>query len=309
MIIQSHKSFEISLTYFSSQTAIPVTPTLSIDGERLFVSTSTTHAFCIDTKTGQKLWDLPGASTFLAAQVSPDDQRVYFLQSIDGRLFAYEQQSGAFSWVSSCDAFEEDCSNTVRASFSLSRTGQFLFYADVLGQVLALKLAEYVTIDEDVGNGLSEEDSLNEKQPISELSETSTESTTNEGISTGGSVALIILVLLMAVSAGVSLFLIRKARGRARRKVDNAHQRSTKDDDWFETNKLKLPGPDPYEDSMLAKQSPHLELTFQNSIWVDEICQRTNDMATNDRAPKIFGTIRVTPFQAEDYSLGAAILV
>lgn len=279
-----------------------MTPTLSLDGERLFVSTSSTHAYCINTKTGSKIWDLPGASTFLAARISPDDQRVYFIQSIDGRLFAHEQESGALIWVTSCDAFEEDCSNTVRASFALSQTGEYLFYADVLGRVMSLKLGERKQIEETTENGV---DSRSENRSAS-----TTTTQAESGISRGGSVALILLALGIAVSSSVSLLLIRRAHGKARRKVDNADQGSSKDDEGFETNYPKFSGPDPYEDSILSR---HISITTsRENVWSDEMSLSTagSEFVPTDRSPKAFGTIRVAPnLEEDDYSLGAAILV
>lgn len=123
---------------------------LSKDEKRLFASSGGHEIGCHDTDTGDLVWRTKGTSRFLSeARVSPDDQRVYNIQSSDGLVFCQDQRTGYTQWMLSCDLFEEDCANSVHADFSLSMDGQYLFYGDVTGMVLAMKLAEEsVAIDD-----------------------------------------------------------------------------------------------------------------------------------------------------------------
>jgi hypothetical protein len=76
-------------------------------------------------------------------KISPDDERLYIIQSGDGGVAGWNQIDAELLWLVSCDQFEKGCSNAVRAEFILSRDGQFLYYGDVDGRVIALKLGEF----------------------------------------------------------------------------------------------------------------------------------------------------------------------
>ena len=251
-------------------------------------------------------WEFSGSSRFLAAHVSQDDKRVYFIQAIDGRVFAYDQGNGALQWVTSCDAFEDDCSNSVLASFTLSRNGQYLVYSDVLGTIFSLKLGESVSLPAETGNSGVADDSTIPPRPLSmTVAPVSTDS--SNGIPMSASIALIFLSIFVAITSAVSFVLIRQARLRARRKVDNASQGSMKEEDEDDGN---VDGMDQYEDSMIANQSPDsLPITPKRSTsWTEDVrdlpnlSEPTNSMDKGSTATK-------SPRVPDDYSLGASLLL
>ena len=248
------------------------------------------------------MWKFSGSSPFLAARVSPDDNRVYFFQEIDGRVFAYDQNYGALQWVTSCDAFEEDCSNSVLASFTVSRTGENLVYADVLGLVLSLKLGDRGHSQGETGNSDQEGGSIVPKSPLPTVT-----SKSSSGIPMGGSLALVFLSIFVAISSTVSLVMIRRARIRARRKVDNAGQGSLKGND--EHNRT-VGGIDPYEDSLIANQIPaSLPMPRRSSSsWADEMDPLPNQSEPTNSTEKGCTSSKVPPLP-DDYSLGASMLL
>lgn len=293
----------------SFKPAIPVAPTLSLDGKRLYVSTSSNHANCLDSQTGERLWDVTGMSLFLAeARVSPDDQRVYFIQSIDGRLHAFDQETGNQLWEINCDAFEEDCSNSVKANFAISRTGQYLYYADVLGKVIALKLGDLV---QNEGGGVDPGEEIfqdtDETRPGSSISQ---EANAKSGTSVGGVVAMIVLAMLLALASGFYVLLV--FRGKQTMRKANAHHHKSKKDEYA------TPGPDPYEDSMLSEHNRSLSEETEPTLGLDDTTEPSelgsfyhdeeSSKPSNSLTTMLGASNRVAPL-AEDFSMGAAILV
>jgi hypothetical protein len=319
---------EIESHFLPVQPVIPTAPTLSIDGNRLFVSTSSSNSHCIDTKSGSRLWDVAGTSPFLAeARVSPDDERVYFIQSIDGRVYAFEQETGGQLWMTSCDAFEEDCSNSVKASFTISRSGQYLYYVDVLGKVIALKLGDLV--ENETPGGAVEEEEEATADPVGQVVEDPDETWLGSSISgeeppvksgpaIGGTIALIILAMLVALASGIYVMLV--LRDKSKRK-GGAHQRPK--DDAPEADEVV--GPDPYEDSLISKHDHSLlSEDTEPTFWLEENAEPSEmgslydecyqQPVPSNRFTKIMsGSNRVAPVPVapprEDFSLGAAILV
>lgn len=288
-------------------------PTLSNDGQRLFVATTPTAVHCVNAQTGEKLWSIPGASEFLSGvRVSPDDQRVYFIQSIDGRLYAYDQHHGVQQWLTSCDAFEEDCSNSVRATFALSRTGQYLYYADVLGTVIALTLGDLKELDLDAPQSPGIFDNSGGAFPTS--SHTSPETDVKSGPSVGGSVALIIIVFMIAIGSGVYVIILKKEKTRVRKKTSSHRRRAKPEWQDEDSDDVASSGPDPYEDSMISKHQ--LKCIEPKKVSSEELInsdgaypEGSTPYTPSDRPPMLIGTSnRVAPL-TEDFSLGAAVLV
>lgn len=123
------------------KTAIPVSPALSFDERRLYSTTVSGETYAVNTENGKVLWNVMGQQPIVAEpKVSPDDQRLYLIRSIDGRVSSVKGVTGEPAWLVSCEFYEEDCANSVMANFDLSRSGHRLYYADVIGRVIALEL-------------------------------------------------------------------------------------------------------------------------------------------------------------------------
>ena len=296
--------------YDSLAEDIPVAPTLSNDGQRLFVSTSSNHFYCLDSQTGQKKWQVPGASPFLTgARVSPDDQRVYIIQSIDGWLYAYDQPSGVLMWLTSCDSSQQHCSNPVKATFALSRTGEYLYYADVFGKVMALKLGHLVVESIDHPPTKSPGTFRPPLGSSQASSSTPIQTSSKSGPSLGGTVALVIVAMLLAIGSGFYAVLLRRDKIRFRSKGSSQRQsKKERDGDFSE------PGPDPYEDSVISEHQR--KSTGSQAIWLEETkkqgsfdSEEVPASLTSDKRSMLIGTSnRVAPL-TEDFSLGAAVLV
>jgi hypothetical protein len=114
---------------------------MSVDERRFFASSRAATFASIDVTTGQVLWEVPSMSVFQSApKISRDDERVYAIQSADGRIYAWNQTSGDVLWSVSCDNYEEDCANSVDSDFDLSPDSLVLIYVDAVGRTTALQV-------------------------------------------------------------------------------------------------------------------------------------------------------------------------
>jgi hypothetical protein len=271
---------------------------------------------CIDTQTGRSIWELGGTSSFLAeACVSPDDQRVYVIQSVDGRIFCHDQLTGELQWVSSCDQFQEDCSNSVRADFSLSTAGQFLYYGDVLGRIIALQVGDLVEPAPTPPNSPGGTSGPGVAWPTNN-SNNPGEKSSRSRPAVAASVALIVLASMIVIGSTVYIIMINRFKS-----VPHPQQEPhvIDDDDSLPTD----PGLDPYEDSMISQhaatkqsQADEADDWYNEPIVIPHSRNKSiNDSfdtishAAADRISLLLGTSnRITPIQ-EDYSYGAAVFV
>lgn len=301
------------LNIFRHAIAIPSNPILSIDENRLFVSTSSFDLASISTRDGKSNWVVSGTSAFLSeARVSADDKRLYVAQSADGRIFCLDQYSGDYFWQGSCDQFEEDCSNSVRSDFDLSTSGQFLYFADVKGRLISLKLGEMEELIEPTPAPMW----LGPILPTSNVdwnSDPLQEEAANES-KTGGTIALIIPATIFAFSSLVYIFLVRRRKYATTQNLEPCPEES-------------MYGPDPYEDSLIIEHSaksvsPEAVIhTFEagdvsedfnimsRPFESDESLIDAPYFHPSDRISILMGTAnRIAPLQ-EDFSYGASVLV
>jgi Tol biopolymer transport system component len=277
-----------------------------MDGRRLFVSTSTSSIYGIDSSAGSTIWDVIGSSGFQSEpRVSPDDQRVYVAQSLDGQILSIDQQDGRVHWAISCDEFEADCSNSVLANFALSSSGQYLYYADVFGKIVALTLGNFVetTTNGNDGEGARQNsggDFFGEQTPRGS-------SHSQTGSSRGTYIALVILGMVISFGIGVFMFLVRRERMSASRKtrasrslVEQGSVYGFDDNNDFSPTEV-LSMPNGFKDEMILYPT----MCSQRDAFKEEY----PEVYAQDCFPKpLRGSRRVAPFE-EDYSFGAAVLV
>jgi hypothetical protein len=297
-----------------SNPAVPTTPTLSIHETRLFVTSAATDFMCVDTRTGEKNWSIPGTSPFLArSKVSPDDQRVYVIQSVDGRIFSLYQQTGGLNWLASCDQFEEDCANAVRADFELSHTGQYLIYGDVMGRIIALELGDLVENFEPTaaptvgmldpsGNIIWPEDGEE------------ADNGSRSGAALGVGIFLIILATIVVIGSLSYILLMNSLKT----SPHPMQEPRIPDDETDPSSDFSLPSdpanaPDKYEDTMISQHKVPvqslLHLQFPICRKSSESSLDTMSFAPSDRISLLLGTSnRIAPIK-EDYSFGAFVLV
>lgn len=288
--------------------AIPATPVLSNDESRLFASSTSFDLASINTLSGNANWKVSGTSAFLSeARVSPDDKRIYVAQSADGRIFCLDQFSGNILWQGSCDQFEEDCSNSVRADFDLSSTGQFLYFSDVKGRLIALKLGDVVELPEPTSAPVWSGPFL----PTNDIDWANDQGQggPNEESGMGGTITLIVLATLVALASTMYIAMVNR-----RKRAPHPMQEPSPETDEYDPN-----GPDPYEDSMIIQHA-------HKQIRVGEFSDEFNPLSgsfdsdgsssihvTNfppsDRMSVLMGTAnRIAPLR-EDFSYGASVLV
>jgi outer membrane protein assembly factor BamB len=291
---------------------IPSAPVLSMDENRLFVSSSAYDLASIDTRSGKANWVVSGTYLFLSeARVSADDKRLYVAQSADGRIFCLDQLTGDYLWQGSCDQFEEDCSNSVRSDFDLSLSGQFLFFADVKGRLISLKLGEMEDAEHPTSAPIwpgpflpTSNVDWNSNTPEDEVASDS---------APGGTIALIVLTAIFALSSTVYIIIVRRRKNLEPRTLD-----TFPDENVY--------GPDPYEDSLIiehSSKSMHPEVgyapepgpvmddfnAFSRSFESDDSSIDGPYFHPADRISVLMGTAnRIAPLQ-EDFSYGASVLV
>ncbi|CAJ1941494.1 unnamed protein product [Cylindrotheca closterium] len=290
---------------------IPSNPILSMDENRLFVSSSSYDLACINTRNGKANWAVSGTSAFLSeARISADDKRLYVVQSADGRIFCLDQITGDYLWQGSCDQFEEDCSNSVRSDFDLSSSGQFLYFADVKGRLISLKLGEMEEVVEPMAAPIWSGPFL----PTSNVDWNSnpTEEEVTNGSIPGGTIALLVLTTIFAISSTVYIVMVRRRKYPEPPTLD-----SFRDEHNY--------GSDPYEDSLIiqhSSKSVHADvgpsetvhvsdgfISLSRSFESDESSIEGPYFHPADRISVLMGTAnRIAPLK-EDFSYGASVLV
>ena len=302
------------------ETAIPVTPTLSKDETRLFVPSAQKDLMCIDTQTGTVNWSVQGTSTFLAqSKVSPDDQSVYAIQSVDGRIVSYNQLSGDLNWLASCDQFEEDCANSVRADFEITSTGQYLIYGDVVGRIIALKLGELLdkTSSNDGATNDGHYDDNNNLDPPGhrpwQKEETAQNTNVDEEKSSAFVISLLLIIFAIVVVALALAYMLVTKRLKTRPHPMQEPYIMDDDDTMPDTNDdYSMPldpdtAPDKYEDSMISRHKLPTKSLISASMETRSLDSMS--VAPADRISSLLGTSNKVAPILEDFSYGAAILV
>jgi hypothetical protein len=264
-------------------------------------------------------------------KISPDDERLYIIQSGDGGVAGWNQIDAELLWLVSCDQFEKGCSNAVRAEFSLSRDGQFLYYGDVDGRVIAVKLGEFVTPVPTVAPVpapptpviiLNPTTGLEWPPPPDLRSQEEENKQVNIGVSMGGSIALIVMSATIAVGAVMYITMAHRFRTHPHPQqephpigevgqIDSPGSHHTSD---FED------APDAYEDAIIFKKrvgrSHATEYDPKRQFSNDDLYENTSVAPPADRLSLVLGTSNlIQPISppgtpgAEDYSFGASLLV
>ena len=262
-----------------------------------------------------------GKSPFLSEpRVSPDDSRVYFIQSGDGLIYAVNQDQGDIVWVMTCDDFEEDCANSVLSEFALSRDGRYLYYGDVTGRVIALELGNY-----------TEAPTATTPTSIFPIDPTTWSTSTNEetpreqvklarGRTLGGSIALIVVATLIGTGASIHIIMMNKMKTHphpVQEHWDDPNSRSGGDmmvNDFASV-------PDPYEDAIIYKHAKDTAKFFPGNYYNegdhvgvdDDVLEDSFDnysYAPADRISHRLGTAnQVGTQRLEDYSYGASVVL
>ena len=94
-------------------------------------------------KSGTMTWEVPiGSVTLGQPVVSYDNKRVYFIEA-QGTVAAHDTRTGERLWSIDCKEYlsDDNCqSSIVEGEFSLSANGQWLYFGNRMGQVVALRV-------------------------------------------------------------------------------------------------------------------------------------------------------------------------
>jgi hypothetical protein len=140
------------LSFSLVATAIQSSPVLSTDGQFLFAAAAGPEVVCIETATGEILWEERTDGITLASpiySVQPNEEGVetpvvYFVEADRATLTQHEAESGRPLWELSCNQLRS-CQGPIEADFSLSADGSSLFFGDAFGRIVALRVAETPT--------------------------------------------------------------------------------------------------------------------------------------------------------------------
>lgn len=122
----------------------------SPDGLRLYVSSASTSFYCFNAKNGNIIWESETYdSVFLnGAVLSPDYSSVYTIQHRDGTVEKRSAATGDLIWSFFCTSIpgrHSACQESVEAEFSLSSTGNTMYFADIFGNVVSLQVDDSPT--------------------------------------------------------------------------------------------------------------------------------------------------------------------
>ena len=122
----------------------------SPDGLRLYVTSASTSFYCFNAKNGNIIWESETYdSVFLnGAVLSPDHSSVYTIQHRDGTVQKRSATTGELIWSLNCTSIpgrHSTCQDSVEAEFSLTSTGNTLYYADIFGRVVSLQVDDSPT--------------------------------------------------------------------------------------------------------------------------------------------------------------------
>ena len=122
----------------------------SPDGLRLYVASASTSFYCFNAKNGNIIWESETYdSVFLnGAVLSPDYSSVYTIQHRDGTVEKRSATNGGLIWSFNCTSLpgrHSACQDSVEAEFSLSSTGNTMYYADIFGRAVSLQVDDSPT--------------------------------------------------------------------------------------------------------------------------------------------------------------------
>lgn len=325
---------------FSEDVVVSTAPVLSADEERLFVTTVKNETVCLNAKDGVRLWaaKTPQHSSLLSEpKGSPDNQRLYIINSDDGRVHGINQKDGDLLWGYGCDPWKlpagASCNAPmVSADFDLSSDGTVLYYGASDGRVVALTLGKRVIDNSNKGQSPSTSTTVSidfgdedrgplefdkDHDPAHDIVQASDNSKKQRwGAKIAGSIAAIIVCLAVIV---VSVLYVARAKGIDLRDYNNYRlpRWSKPGGEKRHSFVARVKGPDAYEDQIIAslsQDSSEMDNEF-NTMWVDpthsnqKYIVHDDESPTADRLSVLLGTSnRIAPI-SDNFGYGQAVLI
>eukprot|EP00531_Pseudo-nitzschia_arenysensis_P005958 CAMPEP_0116116908 /NCGR_PEP_ID=MMETSP0329-20121206/1287_1 /TAXON_ID=697910 /ORGANISM="Pseudo-nitzschia arenysensis, Strain B593" /LENGTH=829 /DNA_ID=CAMNT_0003610431 /DNA_START=127 /DNA_END=2616 /DNA_ORIENTATION=+ len=315
---------------YPSDIVVSTAPVLSADEQRLFLVTVRNETVCLDPTTGVRKWAAKTSNPSLILsepKASPDNQRLYVVNSEDGKLHGIDQISGRVFWTFGCGGKNLPSGNkcsapTVHANFDLSYDGSVLYFVATDGRVAALTLGNkvdeedqststIVTIEFDDDGGPFEFDrksNVGSLPPANAMDQ-------KVGLKIAGTVVAILVSLAVAM---ISVMYVVRNKGFELRDLGNYRlPRYGQSKEKRHSHVTRLDGPDNYEDQIIARLSEDegsIEQQF-NTLWVDpthsdpKYYVQDDESPTADRLSILLGTSnRIAPI-SDNFGFGQAVLI
>lgn len=131
--------------------ALLSTPAISSDGSQLFFSGASSGLYSVEAEKGKEVWTDEEEGSEILAQPkvfeSGGEAVVYVIEALNGRIRQHDMDKGERNWeYDLCTGNEENVScESVEAEFSLSPTGNVVYYGDISGRIVALEVANFET--------------------------------------------------------------------------------------------------------------------------------------------------------------------
>lgn len=321
-----------SVQPYPSDIAVTTAPVLSADEQRLFLVTVRNETVCLDATSGVRKWAAKTRNPSLILsepKASPDNQRLYVVNSEDGKLHGIDQISGRVFWTFGCGGKDLPIGNkcsapTVHANFDLSYDGSVLYFVAADGRVAALTLGSKVeeakqtpsisttvSIQFDDDGGPFEFD---RKSNVDSLPPTNAMDQ-NVGLKIAGTVVAILVSLAVAMT---SVMYVVRNKGIELRDIGNYRlPRYGQPKEKRHSYVTRLDGPDNYEDQIIARLSEDEQSIEQqfNTLWVDpthsnpKYYVQDDESPTADRLSVLLGTSnRIAPI-SDNFGFGQAVLI
>ena len=119
----------------------------------LYQAGAATEVYCIDTQTGDILWKEDGGlrSVILAeprlVEQTGEVPKLFVIEGMKGKVRQHDALTGDINWTFDCrDVSGVSCNDAVEADYSVSSTGNMLYYGDIFGKIVALEIAQFETV-------------------------------------------------------------------------------------------------------------------------------------------------------------------
>ena len=317
--------------------AIPTAPVLSMDEERVFAVTVRNETVCLDAKTGVRKWAAKtrNSSPILSEpKASPDNQRLYVVNSRDGMMHGIDQNDGKVLWSFGCDVKNLPSGGNcqapqVYANFALSYDGTVLYYGTMDGTIAALTLGNLekeepppsisTTVNIDFGDDERGPIEFDKKKNV-DSAQASIDTNQNVGLKIAGIMVGIIVSLTVAMA---SVLYIVRSKGIALGDLRNYRlpRYGSSKDDKRHSYVTRLDGPgNNFEDQIIARMSADEESIEEqfNTLWVDPTHSNPkyyhndsdDESPTEDRLSVLLETTsdRVAPI-SDNFGFGQAVLI
>ena len=118
----------------------------------LVIAGNSYDLICFHSETGEQIWtDFLSRSSYMVepqvTEIRGNATVVYAIEALNGNIRQHDAWDGTRNWEFNCENLTGvvGCQDGVEAEFTLSSTGNVLYYGDIFGKIVALKVADFAT--------------------------------------------------------------------------------------------------------------------------------------------------------------------